>query len=99
MIEHIYDSLPKKAEMEFVDCNILGVKVGTTGYCGGDSGHGGRTYFSLEDLGSTDMKAFVSDVHLTNGKVEILFGGDTELETFVQALEFAAASLREMMKE
>ena len=99
MFEEIYDSLPKKAEKEFVDCNILGVKVGTTGYCGGDSGHGGKTYFSLEDLASTDMKACVSDVQFTNGKVEILFGGDTELDTFVQALEFAAASLREMMKE
>lgn len=38
--------------------NTLTVEVGTTGYMGGDSGHGCRTYFSIIDGGSTDIKVF-----------------------------------------
>lgn len=34
-------------ETEIVNCNILGVKVATNGYCGGGSGHGSRTYFKF----------------------------------------------------
>ena len=30
---------------DVVSANILTVEAGTTGYMGGDSGHGGRTYF------------------------------------------------------
>ena len=29
--------------------NYLGVEVGTTGHMGGDSGHGGRTFFKLSN--------------------------------------------------
>ena len=29
---------------DVVSCNILEVEAGTTGYRGGDTGHGGRTY-------------------------------------------------------
>ena len=41
---------------EIVNCNILEVEAGTNGYQGGDSGHGGRTYFRIEDQGSTDIQ-------------------------------------------
>ena len=34
---------------DVVSCNILEVEAGTTGYCGGDTGHGGRTYFRIQD--------------------------------------------------
>lgn len=80
-------------EEEFVNCNILGVKVATNGYCGGDSGHGSRTYLRLEDKAATDI-----DIRLINGGtgVEIMLGGDTELETFIQALRWAADNLEEM---
>ena len=98
MTKNFYESLPMKAAKEITNCNILEVKVASTGYCGGDTGHGGRTYFSLEDLGSTDMNICAGGKEFKSGKVELLFGGDTELETFVEALEFAAASLRAMMK-
>jgi len=81
---------------EFTSANIIEVEVGTTGYCGGDSGHGGRTYFRIEDLSSTDMAVKVSGTSCgETGKVEIMFGGDSELETFIDALEFAAETLRE----
>ena len=41
---------------DVVSANILEVEDGTTGYQGGDSGHGGRTYFRIEDAASTDME-------------------------------------------
>ena len=34
---------------DVVSANILQVEAGTTGYKGGDTGHGGRTYFRIED--------------------------------------------------
>jgi hypothetical protein len=46
-------------EREVVSANILDVEAGTTGYMGGDSGHGGRTYFRISDAACTDM-----DVHV-----------------------------------
>ena len=45
---------------EFGTFNTLGVTVATNGYQGGDSGHGGRTYLSFEDLCSTDIDAAVT---------------------------------------
>ena len=41
---------------DVVSANILEVEAGTTGFMGGDTGHGGRTYFRIQDEGSTDMK-------------------------------------------
>lgn len=83
-------------ETEIVNCNIWGVKVATNGYCGGDSGHGSRTYFKLEDLASTDI-----NIRLLKDKkgVEMMLGGDAELETFIQALRWAADNLEEMAKK
>lgn len=40
---------------DVVSCNILEVEAGTTGFMGGDTGHGGRTYFAIRDEGCTDM--------------------------------------------
>lgn len=34
---------------EVISCNILEAEAGTTGYQGGDTGHGGRTYFRIQD--------------------------------------------------
>lgn len=71
----------------------MNVKVATNGYCGGDSGHGSRTYFKLEDRASTDI-----DIRLLNNSkgFEVMLGGDAELETFIQALRWAADNLEEM---
>lgn len=74
---------------EICSANIIEVEVGTNGYCGGDTGHGGRTYFALRDLGGTNIKTNVITDKLGNGGVEIMFGGDCELTTFIQALEYA----------
>lgn len=41
---------------DVISCNVLEVEAGTTGYCGGDTGHGGRTYFRIQDAACTDME-------------------------------------------
>lgn len=41
---------------DVVSCNMLEVEAGTTGYCGGDTGHGGCTYFRIQDAACTDME-------------------------------------------
>ena len=78
-------------------CNELGVEVGTTGLMGGDTGHGGRTYFKVYDSSCSDMRCHAVgysaaerryvDVEINNARsVELIFGGDTELDTFCAAL-------------
>lgn len=83
---------------EIIDCNVIEVEVGTTGYCGGDTGHGGRTYFKIANVSSTDMSCRiqgrnkVSEDYLQ--QIELMFGGDAEMETFIEALEFALDVLK-----
>lgn len=107
-------------EKEIVNANIIKVEVGTNGFKGGDSGHGSRTYFAIENIASTDMTiAFCGGDayfgHINIGDLEIKgrtgmtgseivadrivieLGGDAELDTFVRALEFAVATLKEQM--
>ena len=92
----------RKKSME--SCNILSVEVGTTGPQGGDTGHGGRTYFRITNDASTDMRCIVKTQRGKTYKfndavdvdqIEIMFGGDSELDTFISALDFAADRLRE----
>ena len=76
---------------EVTSCNIIEVEVGTTGPMGGDTGHGGRTYFKIGDIASTDMRCRLfnngKEYEFDNvGQVELMFGGDTELDTFCEAL-------------
>ena len=84
---------------EVISANILEVEAGTTGYMGGDSGHGGRTYFCIQDSASTDMeiRTFV-DKHGCNG-FEVFLGGDCELETTIRALKFITKVLEDESKE
>ena len=67
---------------EIISANMLEVEVGTTGHQGGDSGHGGRTYFKVKNLSSTDMTVEADGSSCGDGKVEIMLGGDSELDTF-----------------
>ena len=66
--------------------NILEVEAGTTGPCGGDSGHGGRAILRIADMAGTDI-----DVTWDADKKELVIelGGDCELHTFTCALKFA----------
>ena len=75
---------------DFMNANMLGVEVGTTTPCGGDSGHGGRTYLKIEDLGSTDLRGINNK---ETDVIEIIVGGDTEADTLISALKFAVREL------
>ena len=78
--------------------NSLEVEAGTTGFMGGDSGHGGRTYFRIDDLGGTDMSIVSYKGPYGTRGFEVTLGGDSELITILEALEFIAAVLREGKK-
>ena len=85
---------------DVVSCNILEVEAGTTGYRGGDTGHGGRTYFRIKDAACTDM-----DIHVIRDRFgdaegfEVMLGGDCELETMIRALKFITKVLEEETQE
>ena len=81
-------------QREIVSANILEVEAGTNGYQGGDSGHGSRTYIRIEDVGSTDIEVTPKE----NG-VEIVLGGDCELETMIRALKFITKVLEDQAAE
>ena len=74
---------------EFWSSNTIEVKAGTTGFCGGDSGHGCRTYIKIADVGGTDI-----EVKSTESSVEILLGGDCELSTLINGLYFMLSILK-----
>ena len=85
------------------DLNVMQVTAGTNGHQGGDTGHGGRTYFSLA-CDATDMRVKVIEKYRgacyeteDADTVEIVFGGDAELDTFIQALEFTLQTLKEQL--
>ena len=81
---------------EFGSFNTLGISVGTNGYQGGDSGHGGRTYICIQDLGCTDMDACVSKSSDSGPKIEMIFGGDSELDSIIEGLRWAADKLEDL---
>jgi hypothetical protein len=85
-------------ETTMLSCNLLAVAAGTNCPQGGDAGHGGRTYFMLRNDGGTDITVRVNGQVVAEGyhgdKVEIILGGDSEHQTFVEALEFALGTLK-----
>ena len=84
---------------DVVSANILEVEAGTTGYMGGDTGHGGRTYFRIQDEGSTDMKINTYVDRYGCRGFEDFLGGDCELETTIRALKFITKVLEEESQE
>lgn len=85
---------------EVFSFNTLKVEAGTTGYKGGDSGHGGRSYFRIEDESSTDMKVRRILQRYGGGDgLEVTIGGDSELETMIRALKFIVRVLEEQAEE
>jgi hypothetical protein len=85
---------------EIWNANALEIEVGTTGYQGGDSGHGGRTYLRINDLASTDIDVnILKDTFGNISGFELKLGGDAELTTFIEALEFALKVLKDQSRE
>ena len=82
---------------EIDHANLLDVIVGSTGYQGGDSSAGCRTFLQITDRGSTDIR--IKEV-IRNGEcigVQLVFGGDSELETLIRALDFASTILKDQV--
>jgi len=79
---------------EFTSCNILLAKVATNCPKGGDAGHGGKTIFELENQAGTTW-----EIEKTEEGLRIKLFGDTEAETFADALAWAGARLKCMMLE
>ncbi len=71
--------------------DMLDVEVGTTGYKGGDAGNGGSTYFRIENGGSSEMYV---DINEDKNGFEVALGGDWELRTIIEALEYSTAVLK-----
>lgn len=87
-------------QIEITSANILSVTAGSTGFKGGDTGHGGRTYFAIKDEASTDLRLRVNNGHWNQVEnIEIALGGDTELETFLEALKFGLSQLSLVARE
>jgi len=84
---------------EVLSANLLEVEAGTTGFRGGDSGHGGRTYFRVQDLGSTDIEVRTYRDRYNCTGFEVTLGGDCELETMIRALKFITKVLEEESQE
>ncbi|MDS1028916.1 hypothetical protein RDV78_00185 [Bacillota bacterium LX-D] len=83
---------------EIVSANVLEVEAGTNGYQGGDTGHGSRTYFRIENEGGTDIQVRPLGRYGDEG-FEVILGGDCELETIITALKFITKVLEDGAKE
>lgn len=85
---------------DIIDANLLFVEAGTNGYQGGDTGHGSRTYIRIQDEGGTDIDArAITDKFGCTSGIEIALGGDAELSTIIETLEFAAKVLKDQIQE
>lgn len=84
---------------DIVSANMLEVEAGSNGYMGGDTGHGSRAYFRIEDTSSTDMEVRTFMSPYGNPGLEVLLGGDCELETMIRALKFITKVLEDSTNE
>ena len=85
---------------EIYNANILEVEAGTNGYCGGDTGHGSRTYIRIQDMGGTDIQVLKThDSHGNEDGVILALGGDSELTTIIEALQFIVKVLDDQRRE
>ena len=83
---------------EVVSCNLLKVEAGTNGFHGGDTGAGSRTYIRIVNNGNTDIYVRPTGPCGDDG-VEIMLGGDCELDTMITALEFITKVLKDQAME
>ena len=85
---------------EIYNCNILEVEAGTNGYQGGDTGHGSRTYIRIQDMGGTDIEVRPTpDYTGEEDGVVIALGGDAELTTIIEALNFITQVLDDQRRD
>lgn len=72
-----------------MSCTPTEVEAGTTGLQGGDWSHGSRTYVRLRNLQMEGWFFRIRGEVIEADQLEILIGGDNEVDTFSQALLFA----------
>lgn len=85
-------------KQEIINHNVIEVEAGTTGPQGGASSWGCRTIMKIKNLGCTDMRPTGYSDDYGHSEFSIVFGGDSELETFIEALEFTLDILNEQSK-
>lgn len=85
--------------------NHLGVEVGTNCPRGGGSKCGGVTFLGLKDLGSTSMEIGIRQrgrqrwsVHNNLERIDLVFHGDSECSSLIEALRFAVVTLQDTMR-
>ena len=78
--------------------SLLEVEAGTNGFHGGDTGAGSRTYIRIVNNGNTDIYVRPTGPCGDDG-VEIMLGGDCELDTMITALEFITKVLKDQAME
>jgi hypothetical protein len=85
----------KTFRKEISSANILSVETGTNTPCGGDAGHGGITIFKLKDEGATGWSLTFDGKKIDQpNEVTIELYGDTEADTFIEALEYSISILK-----
>jgi hypothetical protein len=83
--------MSKKIYQEFISANIIGVTLEHNGFQGGDAGHGGFVKLVIENLASTCMEVNGEECE----KFELVFRGDTERYTFLDALKMVVKELED----
>ena len=93
-----------KVEYELLGASHLKVSMESTGFQGGDAGHGGETTVVFQDLAATCWKAGVVadktryDFQDNLQKVALTFRGDEEMRNFYQAIVLIKGYLDEVLK-
>ena len=97
-VDEFVDSIDDVLSDSFVGICNFGVSVGSTGYKGGDAGHGGKTFVTFQDLGSVSMMVSVDNSEYLRDaeKITIAFEGDAELTNLINSLRFALDQLEDI---
>jgi hypothetical protein len=100
----------RKVTKEFISANMFDVDIHHNGYQGGDAGHGGFVDIKFKNFQDTSLEVSVlPSNHRTNlldfdtfevtiqepKSIQLIFKGDTERDTLVEALEFIVKELKE----
>jgi len=90
-----------KNTREFQCCNILEATADTNVPQGGDAGHGGETVLRLTDVAGTAWGIYADGKQVADEPKEAIlaFYGDSEGETFADALIWAGQTLKAKIAE
>lgn len=99
--KHIKELFGKEVATTITQIGSLEVEVGTNGYHGGGAKDGGRTYLRIQNCDDADIRVRklpgIPRAGLGEG-IEIVFGGNNELESVINAIKFAVDTLESNSK-